>query len=103
MIKRIFVLMICAALCLSLLPSAFADGVILWERLDTGDVIAMTREPTEEELKNLKLHVHSFGNWVVTDQASCSEAGMRHIPSAFSCRLEQHIQNLPCRACKADR
>ena len=77
MMKKILVLMICAALCLSLIPAASADGVILWERLDTGDVIAMTRQPTEEELKNLKLHTHSYGDWVVITQASCSEAGLR--------------------------
>ena len=78
MMKKILVLMICAALCLSLIPAASADGVILWERLDTGDVIAMTRQPTEEELKNLKLHTHSYGDWVVITQASCSEAGLRY-------------------------
>ena len=76
--KRILALMLCAALCLSLIPGAFADGVILWERIDNGDVIALTREPTAEELSNLKLHVHSYGDWVVKDKPSCSEAGLRY-------------------------
>ncbi|MCK1978254.1 hypothetical protein LNK15_14565, partial [Jeotgalicoccus huakuii] len=61
-----------------LIPSASADVVTLWERLDTGDVIAMTRQPTTEEMKNLKLHVHTFGGWVISEPATCSDTGLKY-------------------------
>ena len=78
MIKRIFVLAICAALCLSLIPSAFADEETLWERIDTGEVISMTSEPSEDEMENLTLHVHTFGPWFVPDSPYCPEAGTQY-------------------------
>ena len=73
--KKLFVLIISALLCLALIPSAFAD-VTLWDRLDNGDVVAKTAEPTEEEMSNLAPHEHTFGDWCVLEDSTCSEPGL---------------------------
>ena len=73
--KKLFVLIISALLCLTLIPSAFAD-VTLWDRLDNGDVVAKTSEPTEEEMSNLAPHEHTFGDWYVLEDSTCSEPGL---------------------------
>ena len=73
--KKLFVLIISALLCLALITSAFAD-VTLWDRLDNGDVVAKTAEPTEEEMSNLAPHEHTFGDWCVLEDSTCSEPGL---------------------------
>ena len=76
--KKSFVLIISVLLCLALIPAALADGVTLWDRIDEGDVIAKTVEPTEEEMDNLEPHEHTFSDWVVQEPSTCSEPGLRY-------------------------
>ena len=75
--KKLFMLSLALLLCLALLPAAFADEVTFWDRLDNGDVVAKTTEPSEEEMTNLKPHEHTFGDWVELEPATCSEPGLR--------------------------
>lgn len=78
MTKRVFALMLCAILCVSMIPAVFADEETLWERIDTGEVISMTNEPSDEDMENLRLHVHTFGPWFVPDSPYCPEAGTQY-------------------------
>ncbi len=75
--RKIIVLIISALVCLALIPSAFADGVTYWDRTDNGDVVIKTSDPTEEELKYLTPHEHTFTDWYELEAATCSEPGLR--------------------------
>ena len=72
------VLVLTAVLCSALIPSAFADEVTLWDRLDNGDVVAKTTQPTDEEMSYLTPHEHSFGDWFALEASSCSEPGLQY-------------------------
>ena len=76
--KKLFGLALALLLCLSLLPAAFAEEVTLWDRLDNGDVVAKTSQPSEEEMTNLTPHEHTFGDWVELEPSTCSEPGLRY-------------------------
>ena len=54
-------------------PAAHADEVTYWERIDTGEVIPMTEYPSDEELENLQLHVHTFDDWDFVSYVGCNE------------------------------
>ena len=73
--KKLFVLFLSAALCLALIPSAFAD-VTFWDRLDNGDVVAKASDPSEEEMSYLAPHEHTFGDWYELEASTCAEPGL---------------------------
>ena len=50
----------------------------LWDRLDNGDVVAKTTQPTEEEMGYLAPHEHTYGDWIELEAATCSEPGLRY-------------------------
>ena len=59
--KKLFVLIISALLCLALIPSVFADDVTLWDRLDYGDVVVHIMHREERETYAIeKFWNHAF-------------------------------------------
>ena len=75
--RKLFALSLVLLLCLALLPAAFADELTFWDRLDNGDVVVKTTQPSEEEMTSLAPHEHTFGDWVELEASTCSEPGLR--------------------------
>lgn len=76
MVSVLLIVLILAAV----FPAAHADDeeVVYWERIDTGEVIPMTEYPSEEEMQNLQLHVHTFDDWDFVSYVGCNEPFSRY-------------------------